>query len=70
MELHLTPEQEARLTEIAVRNGTIPERLVTNAVLRLLEGEAAPGVAQSELPSLHLGPMGSLHRREIYEDVL
>ena len=38
MEVHFTPEQEAQLAQIATKAGTDPERLVKDAVLRLLEG--------------------------------
>jgi hypothetical protein len=41
MEVHLTPDQEAQLTEIATNAGTDAEQLVKDAVLRLLEGTAA-----------------------------
>ena len=37
MEVHFTPEQEKRLTQIATSTGTDPERLVKDAALRLLE---------------------------------
>ena len=37
MEVHFTPEQEARLSEIASKAGTDSERLVKDAALRLLE---------------------------------
>jgi predicted transcriptional regulator len=40
MEVHFTPEQEARLAEIAGQAGTDPEQLVKNAALRLLERDA------------------------------
>jgi len=40
MELHLTPEQEAQLARIAAKAGTVPERLVTNVVVRYLDEEA------------------------------
>ena len=40
MELHFTPEQEARLAEIANQAGTDTEHLVKNAALRLLERDA------------------------------
>ena len=39
MEVHFTPEQEARLAEITPQAGTDPEHLVKNAALRLLERE-------------------------------
>jgi predicted transcriptional regulator len=37
MEVHFTPEQEARLSKVASRAGTDVERLVKDAALRLLE---------------------------------
>ena len=40
MEVHFTPEQEAQLAQIATNAGTDAERLVKDAVLRLLEGTA------------------------------
>ena len=40
MEVHFTPEQEAQLTEIAVKAGTDPERLVKEVLVRYLDDEA------------------------------
>ena len=40
MEVHFTPEQEAQLSQIATNAGIDAERLVKDAVLRLLEGDA------------------------------
>ena len=40
MEVHFTPEQEARLAEIARTAGTGTENLVKDAALRLLEQDA------------------------------
>ena len=40
MELHFTPEQQAKLAQIATKVGTDPERLVTNVVARYLDEEA------------------------------
>jgi predicted transcriptional regulator len=40
MEVHLTPEQQARLAQIAVRAGTDPERRATTVVARYLDEEA------------------------------
>jgi len=37
MEVHFTPEQEARLSEIARQTGTDTERVVKEAALRLLQ---------------------------------
>jgi len=40
MEVHFTPEQEAQLSQIASHAGTDTERLVKDAVVRLLEQDA------------------------------
>jgi len=72
MEVHFTPEQEARLAQIAATAGTDAERLVKNAALRLLEDEVASRAdvprSNGELPLWHLGGVGPLHRRDIYDD--
>ena len=52
--MHFTPEQEARLAQIATKSGTNTEHLVKDAALRLLEDEAhfraavREGVAEAE----------------------
>ena len=48
MEVHFTPEQEKRLTQIAANAGTDAERLVKDAALRLLEEQPA---GSSPLPA-------------------
>jgi hypothetical protein len=57
---------------MATNAGTDTERLVRKAVLRLLEDEVGlrANVPQSngELPLWHLGGIGPLHRRDIYDD--
>jgi predicted transcriptional regulator len=40
MEVHLTPEQEARLTELAARNSRSVDAIVREAILRYVEDEA------------------------------
>jgi len=40
MEVHFTPEQEARLSEIATHTGKNAEQLVRDAAMRLLEDDA------------------------------
>ena len=40
MEVHLTPEQQAQLVQIANRAGTAPERFAANVVARFLSEEA------------------------------
>jgi len=57
MEVHFTPEQEAQLAQIATKAGTDAERLVKDAALRLLEGDAGcravpPGSVVAEMRAL------------------
>ena len=40
MQVDFTPEQEARLSQLAIKSGTVPERLVTNVVARYLDEES------------------------------
>jgi predicted transcriptional regulator len=40
MEVHLTPDQQAQLAQLAAKAGTVPERLVTNVVARYLDEKA------------------------------
>lgn len=68
MEVHFTPEQEAQLAQIATKAGTDPELLVKNAVLPLLDDGISAGAPAPELPVWNLGAIGSLHRRDIYDD--
>jgi hypothetical protein len=72
MEVRFTAQQEALLAQIATSAGTDAEHLVKNAALRLLEDNAdIPAAAprtKSELPLFHLGGVGPLHRRDIYDD--
>jgi hypothetical protein len=48
MEVHFTPEQEAKLAQIANSAGTNAERLVKEAALRLLEEDARVRAAVRE----------------------
>ena len=40
MEVRFTPEQEARLAELATQSGTNPERLVKDVLIRYLDDES------------------------------
>ena len=40
MEVHLTAEQESRLSQMATKAGTDPERLVKDVLVRYLDSEA------------------------------
>jgi hypothetical protein len=68
MEVHFTPEQEAQIIQMATKTGTDAEQLVKHTVLRLLEAETHLGVPAPELPAWDLGAIGSLHRRDLYDD--
>jgi predicted transcriptional regulator len=58
MEVHFTPEQEAQLSRIATHAGTDTERLVKDAVLRLVEernrfsAAVREGIAQADREEL------------------
>ncbi len=40
MEVHLTPEQEAQLSQLATKSGTDTERLVRDVLTRYLDDDA------------------------------
>ena len=40
MQVHLTPEQEARLVELAARDGRSPDQLVQEALYRFFEADS------------------------------
>jgi hypothetical protein len=68
MSIEISPETEVLLTEEAKKQGvsvdTLLKRLINgNAVKPQPEGET------SDLPKWHLGSVGELHRRDIYDDV-
>lgn len=69
MEVHLSPEQEAQLARLASAAGTHPEELVKDIIVRILEVKPLNGDLGPALPVWHLGAQGSLHRRDIYDDV-
>jgi hypothetical protein len=69
MSLTISEQTEARLIEEARRQG-----ISVDALLGRLISERAPGVTgrkckTPELPVWHVGVIGSLHRRDIYDDV-
>jgi hypothetical protein len=69
MTIEISRETEARLTDEAQRQGiSVPalvERLLTESWASLTFGSRPT----PELPVWHLGGAGSLHRRDIYNDV-
>jgi hypothetical protein len=67
MSLEISRETEARLADEARKQGVSIDALLA----RLINEHAAmahPGVNR-ELPIWHLGDVGPLHRRDIYDDV-
>ena len=69
MSLNISQETEARLAEEARRQG-----ITVDALLERFINERAPSVHPEsrkahELPVWRLGVIGSLHRRDIYDDV-
>jgi hypothetical protein len=72
MSIEISPETEARLTGEARRQGVsvdaLLERLISErgAAAHVITGN---GSTTPKVPILHLGAMGTLHRRDIYDDV-
>ncbi len=70
MSLQISRETEARITVEARKHGLSVDALLD----RLMNEHAATApvsgsALQPDLPVLHMGPMGSLRRRDIYDDV-
>jgi hypothetical protein len=68
MSIEISRETEARLTAEARRQGVSVDALLA----RFINEHAAltqPAQVKPELPVWHLGGAGTLHRRDIYDDV-
>jgi hypothetical protein len=68
MSIEISRETEARLAAEARRQGVSVDVLLA----RFINEQAAltrPGQVKPELPVWHLGGAGTLHRRDIYDDV-
>jgi hypothetical protein len=68
MSIQLSRETEARLDDEARRRGISVEALLEQLMNELVATAPGAGIAP-ELPVWHLGDAGSLHRRDIYDDV-
>jgi hypothetical protein len=72
MSIEVSHETEARITDEARRQGVsvdaLLERLMTERAAAAAPVAGRNGAAP-KLPRLHLGAMGSLHRRDLYDDV-
>ena len=69
MGLDISPQTEARIRQEAQRQGITVDALLERLMNDRAAGTAVQADRAPELPVLHLGPMGPLHRRDIYDDV-
>jgi hypothetical protein len=69
MSIEVSQEVETRLSDEARRQGVSLDVLLERLVDGLGTQVSDPATAIPELPKLHLGHMGTLRRREIYDDV-
>ena len=70
MSLNISHETEARIMDEARRQGVSVEALLERLMSE--RGATAPIAGSGsapQLPRLHLGVRGELHRRDIYDDV-
>ena len=65
--LDLTPDIEQGLLAQARAQGLSLQAFLQELVARQAHGSASVGTVP-ELPVLHLGVMGALHRRDLYDD--
>ena len=67
MTIEISHETEERLTDEARRRGVSVDTLLR----RFIDERAAlthQGSARPDLPVWHLGSVGALHRRDVYDD--
>jgi hypothetical protein len=70
MSLNLSPDTEARLQARARERGLSIDELVESLIDQLPTPSQCPSKGKApELPAWDLGVRGSLHRRDIYDDV-
>jgi len=70
MSLEISHATEARLTDEVRKQGISVEALLERLISEL--GATAPVAGNgstARVPILHLGEMGPLHRRDLYDDV-
>jgi hypothetical protein len=70
MSLNISQQTETLIVEEARRQGLSVDTLLENLIKRRSSSSAPEAKELPELPVLHLGQMGPLHRRDIYSDVL
>jgi hypothetical protein len=70
MSLEISHETEVRLAGEARRQGVSVDALLERLMSERVGTVSSAGNGSTpKLPILHLGPMGALHRRDIYDDV-
>ena len=69
MSIEVSQRTEVRLNAEAKRQGTSVDALLQRLLNEHAAGASPDRRQAPELPILHLGPMGPLHRRDIYNDV-
>ena len=69
MSIEISHETEARLTDEAQRQGISVDALLERLMSERSTVNAGGAGSIVELPILHLGAMGALRRRDIYDDV-
>jgi hypothetical protein len=68
--IEISSETEALINDEARRLGVSVDELLERLMSEhAAAAHAAGSGAAPKLPRLHLGAMGSLHRRDIYDDV-
>jgi hypothetical protein len=67
MSIEISGEIEARLTDEARRLGITVDALLAR-LLTERAGKADASLAKPELPVWHLGALGALRRRDVYDD--
>jgi len=69
MSLNVSEQTEAQIAEEARRQGITVDVLLKRLIDEHAAGVSAEHCAAPELPVWRLGVIGSLHRRDIYNDV-
>ena len=69
MSIEVSRETEARLTSEALKQGISVDALLERLMSEFRTNASASARPFPELPVWHLGGAGSLHRRDIYDDV-
>jgi len=69
MSIEISRETEVRLTDEARKQGLSVEALLEQLLSERRATAFTGNGSVPKVPILHLGAMGALHRRDIYDDV-